>query len=70
MSHFKCPKCGDMHHLEIEIEVVVQLRQDESDEDNFQTEYTGGDHYWTNDSNAYCNSCEWSGTVLDTIVEI
>lgn len=60
MSHYKCPNCGDDDHLHIHVSVYVRLRQSE---DNFETEYDGGDHEWDDSSPADCSACGWCGHI-------
>lgn len=60
MSHYRCPRCGDDDHLYIGVRIDVRLRQSD---DNFETEYEGGDHEWDDMSPAWCGACRWDGVV-------
>lgn len=63
--YYKCPKCGDPHHIRISASIWVSLEQDpDPDTDNLETDADGG-HEWDDESLALCTSCGWCGSVWD-----
>lgn len=57
---YLCPKCKSKN---IEIEVKVQVKLIQHGEDDFETDYEGGNHEWSGESIMTCMACATSATV-------
>ena len=61
MDQYKCPKCGSAD-LKVAVQVWARLIQ-EPEDDNFQTEFDGGDMEFDDNSPIMCNACGEHGAV-------
>lgn len=51
---WKCPKCGSINLF---VNATVQVRLWQYAGDDFETDYTGGDHEWGEASTMMCADC-------------
>ena len=69
MSNFldmRCPQCGDDQHLDIQAAVWIRVCADGTDADAANC----GDHEFTPDSTACCQSCgHWASVAAFTATE-
>ena len=65
---FQCPKCHNTDCPNLVIRASVRCTIDVY-EDESVADYEVGDLEWKETDDAWCNDCEWSGTVKDMTIE-
>ena len=61
LDGLRCPKCGSLGPLHIEVKAVVVMHDDGWD--------TGYDSEWQDDSWCKCDGCDFTGTIKDFKIE-
>jgi hypothetical protein len=59
MINPRCPNCGEAGRLNVSARVWVRLTPDGSNTD----EPRDGSHEWDGGSPAWCEACDWRGSV-------
>lgn len=59
---YQCPKCKSTDTLYVTVSTLARLDQYEDEQYGFNMETEPvGDHYWDDESTAYCDNCGWTG---------